>query len=219
MRIQANIVALQERRLLNWLCARMPAFVTSDQLSAVGMAGALIALAGYVASRSAPGFLWLASLGLALHWFGDSMDGSLARARGTERPLFGHFLDHSIDSLGNGIIMLGLGSSLYVRMDVAMAALAGYLLMTVHVLLKQQAEGVFQLSFLALGPTELRICLVAMNTAMWLWGGTFFEVGSAGFTPYDMLVVFAAIIFGSLYVVETARTARHLALIDPPKRM
>ena len=217
MRIQANIVAIQERRLLNWLCARMPPFVTSNRLSAVGVIGALIALAGYVASRAHPAFLWLASLGLVLHWFGDSMDGSLARARKTERPVFGYFLDHSIDSLGNAIIMLGLGASLFVRMDVALAALVGYLLMTIHVVLKQHAQGVFQISFLAFGPTELRICIVAMNTAMWLWGGSIFVVHGIAFTPYDVPVAFAALVLGLLFVLETFGTARLLSLVDPPQ--
>lgn len=218
LRIQANIVAVQERRLLNWFCAKMPGFVTSNELSAVGVAGAVLVLIGYVASRNSPAFLWLASLGLVVHWFGDSMDGSLARWRKTERPVFGHFLDHSIDALGNAIIMIGLGTSLFVRMDVAMAALAGYLLMTIHVFLKQHAQGVFQLSFLAFGPTELRLCIIAMNTAMWLWGTTLYSVAGYVFTPYDLLVAFAAGIFGLLFVIATTNTSRELALIDPPKR-
>lgn len=218
MRIQANIVALQERRLLNWLCANMPAWVTSNALSAVGVAGAVLVLVGYIASRSATGFLWLASFGLLLHWFGDSMDGSLARWRKTERPVFGHFLDHSIDALGNAIIMFGLGTSLFVRMDVAMAALAGYLLMTIHVFLKQHAQGVFQLSFLAFGPTELRMIIVAMNISMWLWGTSAIMIAGYGFTPYDLLVTFAAIMFGLLFVIETLRTSAQLSIVDPPKR-
>lgn len=218
MRIQANMVAVQERRLLNWLCANMPASVTSNMLSAVGVAGAVLVLLGYLASRSMPGFLWLASLGLVVHWFGDSMDGSLARWRKTERPVFGHFLDHSIDALGNAIIMLGLGASLFVRMDVAMAALAGYLLMSIHVFLKQHAQGVFQLSFLAFGPTELRLCIILMNTAMWLWGGAIYTVGGYAFTPYDVIIAFAAAVFGTLFVVTTTNTSRELALIDPPKQ-
>jgi phosphatidylglycerophosphate synthase len=218
LRIQGNIVAVQERRILDWFCARMPPSVSPNQLSAIGVSGALIAFAGYAGSTVAPGFLWLASLGLILHWFGDSMDGSLARWRRTERPRFGHFFDHSIDALGNGVIMLGLGCSLHVRMDVAMAALAGYLLMTVHVLLKQQSQGVFQLSFLAFGPTELRLCLIAMNTSMWLWGSAVYPIGHHVFTPYDLLVALAAATFGVLFVVETARTSRELALLDPPPR-
>ena len=218
MRIQANMVAVQERRLLNWFCANMPAPVTSNMLSAVGVAGAVLVLAGYIASRSAPGFLWLASVGLVVHWFGDSMDGSLARWRKTERPVFGHFLDHSIDALGNAIIMLGLGTSLFVRMDVAMAALAGYLLMTIHVFLKQHAQGVFQLSFLAFGPTELRMCIILMNTAMWLWGTAIYVVGGYVFTPYDVVVAFAAGVFGVLFIIATTNTSRELAVLDPPKR-
>jgi archaetidylinositol phosphate synthase len=216
LRIQANIVAVQERILLNWACSKMPRAVTPNHMSAVGVSGALLVLAGYAATWFAPGFLWLASLGLVLHWFGDSMDGSLARWRATERPRFGYFFDHSIDALGNAVIMLGLGCSVYVRMDVAMAALAGYLLMTIHVLLKKQAENVFQLSFLALGPTELRLGLIILNIIMWIGGPIAIERAGRDVSIYDVPIFAFAVAVGLVYVVVTVRTSARLSKEDPP---
>jgi phosphatidylglycerophosphate synthase len=98
-RIQQNLLAIQERRLLDWLCARMPGWVTPDQLTGIGMVGAAMILAGYMASNVAPGWLLLSIAGYFVHWFGDSMDGSLARFRRIERPNFGYFLDHSCDAM------------------------------------------------------------------------------------------------------------------------
>src|SRR5437868_426000 len=92
-RIQQNVLASAERRLLNWMCARMPSWVTPDRLTALGMLGAILVFAGYAASNWLHAWLWLAIFGYGIQWFGDSMDGSLARYRHIERPRFGYFLD------------------------------------------------------------------------------------------------------------------------------
>ena len=128
-RIQQNWLAAGERRLLNWLCARMPASVTPDKLTILGMVGAVMIFAGYVASNLAPEWLILAIVGYGVQWFGDSLDGSLARYRRIERPSYGYFIDHSCDGLANMLIVAGMGLSPFVTMDIAMIALAGYLLM------------------------------------------------------------------------------------------
>ena len=94
-RIQENLLAKAERRLLNWLCARLPAAIKPDHLTAIGIVGAVMVLAGYAASASDRWWLWLAVGGYVIHWFGDSLDGSVARHRGIERPRYGYFLDHS----------------------------------------------------------------------------------------------------------------------------
>src|SRR5688572_3233360 len=93
-RVQQNLLAAAERRLLSWLCQRMPAWVTPDHLTAAGIVGALAVFVGYVASNSHSGWLWLAIGGIVLHWFGDSLDGTIARFRSIERPKFGYFIDH-----------------------------------------------------------------------------------------------------------------------------
>jgi phosphatidylglycerophosphate synthase len=103
-RIQENWLAVKERRLLNWLCARMPAWVTPDKLTILGMIGAFMIFIGYVGSNLAYPWLILAIAGYVVQWFGDSMDGSLARHRRIERPSYGYFIDHSCDGLATSAL-------------------------------------------------------------------------------------------------------------------
>ena len=113
----------------------MPAWVTPDRLTAVGALGAIVTASGYVASRWAPGFLFLASLGIVMNWFGDSLDGSLARHRRVERPKYGYFLDHSVDAANNLVFAIGLGLSPYVSMAAALFLLCSYYLLSIRVFL------------------------------------------------------------------------------------
>ena len=108
-RIQENLLARAERRVLNRLCAALPAWVTPDMLTFTGMFGAVLVLAGYLASNLSPEWLWLSVGGYCVHWFGDSLDGSLARFRKIERPRYGYFLDHSCDGLATTMILAGIG--------------------------------------------------------------------------------------------------------------
>ena len=94
-RIQENVLARSERRLLTWLCARLPGWVTPDLLTYLGLVGALLVFGGYIGTNHSAEWLWLSIVGYAVHWFGDSLDGSLARFRKIERPRYGYFLDHS----------------------------------------------------------------------------------------------------------------------------
>lgn len=206
IRVQANIVAATERRLLDWICARLPPWVTPDRLTLCGFGGALLVFAGYALGRIALPWLWIAVLGYLVHWFGDSLDGSLARHRRIERPLYGYFLDHNIDAIGNLIGMAGLGLTRFVRMDVALFALAGYLLLSIHVFLRMRVTGELQLSFLLGGPTELRLGLVALTLGM-LWIGPL-PVG--GYSAYDLAIGGAGLVFVALFIWNGARTARML---------
>ena len=119
-RIQQNILAVSERRLLTWLASRMPPSVTPDRLTSIGFIGAALVAAGYALSAFYVGWLWLSVVAYFINWFGDSLDGSLARFRKIERPKFGYFIDHSTDALGNMLIVLGLGLSPFLRMVVAL---------------------------------------------------------------------------------------------------
>ncbi len=121
-RVQKNWLAVSERRLLTWLCGMMPASITPDRLTAIGMVGAALVFVGYLGSNLATWWLWIALLGYVVQWFGDSLDGSLARFRGIERPSYGYFLDHSCDGAANLLIVAGIGLSPFVDMTVAMIA-------------------------------------------------------------------------------------------------
>lgn len=216
-RIQQNLLAASERRLLNWLCARMPNWVTPDQLTALGMAGAGMTFAGYALSHGNPAILWLAVAGYVVNWFGDSLDGSLARHRSCERPRFGYFIDHSCDAMATFLILGGLGLSPYVRLDVALLATIGYLLMSIHAFLFAKVSGEFRLSYAAAGPTELRLMLIGLTIAMYLQGP---EPGFvAPVSGFDIFVGTAAMVLVGLFIGQTMMAARRLSRLDLEERL
>jgi phosphatidylglycerophosphate synthase len=162
-RIQRNFLAAFEHRLLTWFCSGMPQWVTPDLLTTTGAFGAVCVFIGYAASAINSNWLWLAIGGYIVQGFGDSMDGNLARFRHIERPSFGYFIDHSCDGFATFLILAGLGLSPFVRLDVSLVALAGYLLLSVHAYLTARALGELKLSYMSAGPTELRLGLIALT--------------------------------------------------------
>ena len=210
-RIQTSMLAPRERRLLDVLCHRLPDWVTPDLLTAIGVFGAVVAAAGYAASNLNPGFLFLASFGLIVNWFGDSLDGSLARYRQTERHRYGFFLDHSMDAFSNLIITVGLGLSPYVGMDVALFTLVGYLMLGVFVILSNHVSGAFRLSFLGFGPTELRLLLVFFNLMMFLLGPISLHVLGRVISLHSVSVGALGVVLVSLFLVNVYSTATELA--------
>lgn len=212
-RVQRNVVAQRERRFLNYLCDLLPTAVQPDHLTLIGIGGAALVFASYFASRFDPAFLWLASLGYIIHWFGDSLDGSLARYRNIERPTYGYFLDHTVDALCNLLIMGGLGLTLYVRMDAALFALVGYYLVCIYVFINNHLSGIFQLSFVGFGPTELRIGLIAINTAMFFGGHV--GIGDGALTIYDAILIFTGATFTFIFVTMVLAGVRELRETSP----
>lgn len=208
-RIQQNFLAVAERRLLTWLCSRMPPWVTPDLLTLLGVAGALMTFAGYTASNFGSSWLLLAIAGYVVQWFGDSMDGSLARYRRIERPSYGYFIDHSCDGLVVLLILAGMGLSPFVTMDVAMVALAGYLLLSIHAYLSARVLGEFKLSYLAAGPTELRLMLIVLTAMMMELG---FGPGLFGaWSGFDIFVGTVGAVLILLFIAQTLVTGRRLA--------
>jgi archaetidylinositol phosphate synthase len=213
-RVQENILARHERDFLDWLCLHLPRAVTPDWLTGFGAGGAALVFAGYVATRLHPAFFWLATLGVVIHWFGDSLDGSLARYRRIDRPRYGYFLDHSVDALCNLTIMTGAGLSVYIRLDVALFALLGYFMLCMYVFLYNQVSQRFQLSFLALGPTELRVGLIGINCWMYFAGDSRIAIGRETFSPYDLVLCGAGTVFVGLFAVNVFHVARKLRRED-----
>lgn len=213
-RIQENLLAVSERRLLNWLCARMPVWMTPDILTIIGVFGALMVFAGYLCSNLGDQWLWVSIAGYAVQWFGDSMDGSLARFRRIERPRYGYFLDHSCDGLATTLVVVGIGLSNYVLLEVALIALAGYLLLSIHAFLSVRVLGELKLSYAYAGPTELRLLLITLTLAMIAGGSQPVLLGM--FTWFDLLVGGIGGLLILFFVVQTARTARRLAVEEPP---
>lgn len=208
-RIQKNMLAIAERRLLNWLCARLPNWIMPDHLTAIGFVGSLLVSAGYALSSWHPAWLFVSVVAFFINWFGDSLDGSLARFRKTERPGYGYMVDHSTDSLANALLGVGLGCSPYIRMDVALFAIIGYLLMSIHTFIAAKVMGEFRLSYMAGGPTELRIMLIIMSLTMFALGpkASFLP----GFTVFDIFAFTVGLVLMLLFIVQTVGAARVLA--------
>lgn len=165
-RIQTSILSKAEKKVLNWLAARQPAWVTSDMLTAVGCVGTVLIALGYALSGKDINFLWLATLGLLVNWYGDSLDGTLARYRGTQRPTYGFFVDHMVDCMSEVVMFVGLGLSPLIHFNLAMLALVCYLLMSIYVYITAHLKGQFKLSYAKLGPTELRVLAALVNTVL-----------------------------------------------------
>lgn len=207
-RIQENLLAVQERRLLTWLCGRLPAWVTPDQLTMLALVAAVAVFAGYAASAFDRDWLWLSVAGYVVHWFGDSLDGSLARFRSIERPRYGYFIDHSADVLGSLFIVGGLGVSPFVRLDVSLIALAGYYLLAIHTFLAARVIGEFKLTYIAAGPTELRLILIGLTVAMYAFGHSVPRFIGLGL--FDLLVGGVGLLLIALFVIQTWRMALRL---------
>src|SRR5438876_132888 len=157
------LLADPERRLLRAVAARLPAVVTPDHLTGLGVLGALGVGAAYALSRVSAVWLWVASACFVVQWLGDSLDGTLARVRGTERPRYGYYPDHVVDAFSTAVIGVGVGLSPYVNPCVALGVVIVYLALSINVYLESNVFGVFRLAYGRLGPTEVRIILIAAN--------------------------------------------------------
>ena len=160
------LLAEPERRLLRAIAGRLPLWVTSDHLTLLGVLGAVSAGVAYALSNLSPVWLAAASAALAVNWFGDSLDGTLARVRRAERPRYGYYLDHIVDAFATAAIGVGLGLSPYVDLGVALAVVLAYLVLSINVYLETAAFGVFRLGYGRIGPTEARLILIAVNTVL-----------------------------------------------------
>lgn len=168
-RVQESFTAASERRVLLWLAARMPAKINSDHLTLLGFISMFLAGTSYAFARWNPLALLFATLFLALNWFGDSLDGTLARVRNCQRPRYGFYVDHVIDSLGALFLMAGFSLSGLIDWRIAAGMLVTFLLLSIESYLASYTLGVFRMSFAKFGPTEIRILLALGNIALWLW--------------------------------------------------
>ena len=216
VRLTGSLLGRPERAFVRWFCARVSDRVTPDHLTAIGMVGSLMVFAGYVLSHRAPAFLWLASFGLLVNWFGDTTDGNLARYRHTERPRYGFFLDHAMDSLSMLLVFLGLGLSPYLRLDIALLGLVAYLLMSIFVYLDTIVNKTFQISFGWFGPTEGRALIVLVNVLMGAIGRPRWTTPWGAVYLYDLVVGVGAAALFTTFLLMVAGRLRRLALVDPP---
>jgi phosphatidylglycerophosphate synthase len=158
-----GVTARLEKRVLLWLAARMPAWVGSDHLTALGLLAMLGAGGAYWLGGHDVRWLHAVNALLAVNWFGDSLDGTLARFRDRCRPRYGFYVDHMVDMFGALFLLAGLALSGYMSAPVAVALLIAYYLLSINVYLATYTLGVFKISFGGLGGTELRLLLMAGN--------------------------------------------------------
>jgi archaetidylinositol phosphate synthase len=154
-----SLLAAPEKKALVWLAERMPAGITSDHLTLLGLLSMIVAGLAFAAARVAPWTLAIVPVALAANWFGDSLDGTLARVRHRLRPRYGFYVDHVIDIVGALFLLGGLALSGYMNPFVALGLLVAYLMVSAEVFLATHAQGVFRMASFGFGPTELRIVL------------------------------------------------------------
>src|SRR5438876_9399741 len=154
VREHRSALARLEKRTLIWLAARLPRWATPDHLTLLGLGAMLAAGLAYWAARWNPRALIIAAIALALNWFGDSLDGTVARVRNQERPRYGYYVDHIIDVAGSAMLLTGMACSGLMNPLVGLTVLVVYLLVSAESYLATHAAGVFRMSFLGFGPTE-----------------------------------------------------------------
>jgi len=167
-RLQTSLTAAVERRALNYLAARLPEWVNSDHLTLLGLVAMIAAGVCYGAARWWPPAMLIVNLWLVVNWFGDSLDGTLARLRDRQRPRYGFYVDHIVDALGILALLCGLALSGYMSGLVALAFLVAYFLLSIDIYLATYTIGAFRMAYCKLGPTELRILLAIGNVAAFL---------------------------------------------------
>ena len=212
-RVNDILLGPLERPALHWLAAHMPAWVTPDTCTAIGVLGALLTMISYGLSNYSPNYLWLASLGLFINWFGDSLDGTLARYRHIERPRYGFYIDHVTDGVCQVMVFLGLGLTPYVSFNIACLALISYLLLSILVYVRTYVVGEFKISYGRLGPTESRALAVLLNTAMYFFGPQKNLFGQMAFSNYDIVVGALALLLLGFFINTATREARRLAAL------
>jgi phosphatidylglycerophosphate synthase len=213
VREHRSVLASVEKRLLVWMAHRLPRSINSDHLTLLALGAMALAGAGYALARWDARALWLVVVALALNWFGDSLDGTLARVRRVERPRYGFYVDHVLDIVGITLLMAGLAASGFITPMVALSVLVAYLLVSGEVFLATSVHNVFRMSFAGVGPTELRIVLAIGTLA--LFDDPHVNLGTFGRARlFDVGGTIAAAGMTLALVVAVVRNTRALARLE-----
>lgn len=218
-RIQTSILNAAEKKALVWLAYRQPRWMTSDILTYIGVAGAFLCGLGFALSSININFLWLSSAGLLINWYGDSLDGTLARVRGTQRPKYGFFIDHTIDAITITMMCVGAGLSPLLRLDVALCVLVAYLILSVYTYVCTICTNQMRLTYGKLGPTEFRLIVIIANTLFIYtpWRNMSYTFGSVTMTLFDIIASTVAVIIMLLWFSQWLTNRRALSKLDPLK--
>ena len=209
------LLAVPEKRLLRWIAARLPRWILPDDMTALGVLAAAGVCAAYQLSNEATAWLWAASALLVVQWLGDSLDGTLARVRGIERPRYGYYLDHIVDALATAAIGIGLGLSPFMLLSVGTLIVVAYLVLSINVYLESQAFGRFSIGYGRVGPTEIRIVLIVLNTALALGAGLDFGIASLQMTVFDVIGLAIAGAMITMLAIRVFGNLRELGRAEP----
>jgi archaetidylinositol phosphate synthase len=214
------LLAAPEKRLLRWIAARLPRWILPDDMTALGVVAALGVAVAYQLANDSLSWLWLASALLVVQWLGDSLDGTLARVRGIERPTYGYYLDHLVDAIATAAIGIGLGLSPLMLLSIGTLIVVAYLILSINVYLESYAFGRFSIGYGYIGPTEVRLILIALNTIVALGAGLDFVFVDLELTVFDVIGLGIAGTMITLLVARAVSNLRELARREPaaPRR-
>lgn len=219
-RIQTSFLNAAEKKALIWLAHRQPRWMTSDILTYIGVLGAAICALGYYLSNYNVYWLWLSSFGLVVNWYGDSLDGTLARVRQLQRPIYGFFIDHSLDAITVCFMFLGGGLSPIFQMEVAMIMLIAYLVLSIYTYICTIIKDEFLLTYGGgFGPTEMRLIIILLNTVVMYtpWVAIRYNWDGFEFGVFDIVGFTIAVIMFVMWLVQFLKDRRILSERDPLK--
>ena len=207
-----SMLAASEKRLLVWIASRLPRWINSDHLSTLGLVAMAGAGASFCAAQVDPvAGASLVVLCLLLNWFGDSLDGTLARVRDQQRPRYGYYVDHVIDLAGTALLFAGLAASGYMSPLIATLVVAAFFLVSAETYLATHSRGVFKMAFIGVGPTELRLLMAAGALAL-ITTPTVRVPGAGSVLLWDLGGVIGALGMGVTFVVSSITNVRALYL-------
>ncbi|MBM6960215.1 CDP-alcohol phosphatidyltransferase family protein [Bacteroides caecigallinarum] len=224
VRIQTSILNGVEKKALAFLADRQPRWMTSNILTGIGTFGAIVISLGYILSQININYLWLSSLGFVINWYGDSLDGTLARVRNKQRPIFGYYIDHTVDIINELLIFLGLGLSGLICFDLSLFILIVYMMLTLNVSINAHLKKEFRLTYAKLGPTEFRVLAIIFNTVCIYCpaiSDSVMEISMFGkdivLGSLDIAGVFVLLVLIIMYIVTVLNDIKDYDKIDPMK--
>lgn len=224
VRIQTSILNGVEKKALIFLADRQPRWMTSNILTGIGTFGAIVISLGYILSQININYLWLSSLGFVINWYGDSLDGTLARVRNKQRPIFGYYIDHTVDIINELLIFLGLGLSGLICFDLSLFILIVYMMLTLNVSINAHLKKEFKLTYAKLGPTEFRVLAIIFNTVCIYCpaiSDSVMEISMFGkdivLGSLDIAGVFVLLVLIIMYIVTVLNDIKDYDKIDPMK--
>lgn len=210
-RVNDILLGPLERPALAFFVKILPKWVTPDTLTFLALFACFLTGLSYYLCKFDKGFLWLASFGLILNWFGDSLDGSLARYRKIERPRFGFYIDHNLDAVGVTLMFLGMALSPFSHFSIAILPLICYLLMEVQAVSGLYVNNIFKISYGKFGPTELRVIAIIGNTILFFLNKPYITLPIGEFLIYDLILVTIALALLIMFIYSINKVGRKLS--------